>query len=83
MKKILAIFLFVPAAFSANSLHAQTAQEIALQNQPSNDAKAKSDIEQEKKAAEWTSSLNLNDAAKEAKVKAAITIHLKRVRDWH
>jgi hypothetical protein len=47
------------------------------------DQKAKSDAEQEKKAGEWVASLNLNDAAKEAKVKAAVLTHLKAVRDWH
>ena len=47
------------------------------------DQKAKSDAEQEKKAAEWAASVNLSDAAKEQKVKAAIHAHLKAVRDWH
>ena len=47
------------------------------------DQKAKSDAEQEKKAAEWVTSLTLNDAAKETRVKAAIVTHLKAVRDWH
>lgn len=45
--------------------------------------KLRSDAEQEKKAAEWVSSLGLNDAAKEGRVKAAIALHLKAVRDWH
>jgi hypothetical protein len=45
--------------------------------------KEKSDADQEAKAAEWVQSLNLKDAAKEAKVKAAIASHLKAVRDWH
>jgi hypothetical protein len=47
------------------------------------DAKAKSDLDQEKKAAEWVASLNLNDAAKEARVSALIATHLKTIRDWH
>jgi hypothetical protein len=64
------------------SVHAQTA-EPAPQKQLSDDAKAKSDLDQEKRAAEWTAALNLNDAAKETKVKAAILTHLKRIRDWH
>ena len=47
------------------------------------DQKAKSDADQEKKAAEWVASLNLNDASKETRVKAAVLTHLKAVRDWH
>ncbi|WP_304068474.1 DUF3826 domain-containing protein [Pedobacter glucosidilyticus] len=39
--------------------------------------------EQEQKAAEWVSSLNLNDAAKENRIKAVIAKHLTAVRDWH
>jgi len=45
--------------------------------------KAKSDADQEKKAAEWVASLNLNDTEKEARVKTAIATHLKTIRDWH
>jgi MinD superfamily P-loop ATPase len=37
----------------------------------------------EKKAAEWTASLQLTDASKAEKVKAAIVTHLTAVRDWH
>jgi hypothetical protein len=47
------------------------------------DAKTKSDLDQEKKAAEWVASLNLNDAAKEARLSALIATHLKTIRDWH
>jgi hypothetical protein len=46
-------------------------------------AQAKSDAEQAKKAAEWVGSLNLQDAAREARLHAVITTHLKAVRDWH
>jgi hypothetical protein len=49
----------------------------------SDEAKAKSDADVEKKAADWASSLNLNDATKEKKVADAISTHLKLVRDWH
>jgi hypothetical protein len=55
----------------------------AVASQQTSDNKAKSDIDQEKKAAEWTSSLNLNDPDKEEKVKNAIALHLKTIRDWH
>jgi len=47
------------------------------------EAIAKSDAEQEMKAAEWVSSLNLGDAAKEARVSAVLATHLKAIRDWH
>lgn len=79
MKKILLALVFFGMA---PSLHAQTdAQPIAVKQ--TEDAKAKADMELDKKAAEWTASLNLNDAAKETKVKAAVATHLKLVRDWH
>lgn len=44
---------------------------------------ANSNLEQEKKAAEWVASLNLNDAAKEQRLQAIIVTHLKAVRDWN
>lgn len=44
---------------------------------------ANSNLEQEKKAAEWVASLNLNDAAKEQRLQAVIVTHLKAVRDWN
>jgi hypothetical protein len=47
------------------------------------DANAKSDADIVARAGEWTTALNLNDAAKEARVKTAIATHLKTVRDWH
>lgn len=46
-------------------------------------AKAKSDADQEKKAAEWVSSLNLGDAGKETRVTEVVATHLKTIRDWH
>lgn len=50
---------------------------------PSAEQKAKSDADQEAKAAEWVQALQLKDAVKEARVKSAIVTHLKAVRDWH
>jgi hypothetical protein len=77
------IFLFCFAfCISASSGHAQT-EAKPVQVSMTEDQKAKSDAEQDKKAAEWVTSLSLNDAAKEARVKAAIVTHLKAVRDWH
>jgi hypothetical protein len=66
------------------SANAQTqAASITSMSSMSSEAKAKSDEDQEKKAAEWVSSLNLNDAAKEARLKTLIATHLKTIRDWH
>jgi hypothetical protein len=39
--------------------------------------------ELDKKAAEWIESLNLNDKAKESRLKVAVAKHLKEVRNWH
>jgi hypothetical protein len=41
------------------------------------------DAENDKKAAEWVASLGLNDAQKEAKVKAVVSNHLTTIRNWH
>jgi hypothetical protein len=47
------------------------------------EARAKSDAEQDRKAAEWVGSLRLNDPARESRLKEVIATHLKAVRDWH
>ena len=70
-------FLFVMTAF------AQTASSDIAVKPISEEAKAKSDAEVDKKAAEWTKSLNLQDANKEARVEQAIATHLKTIRDWN
>ena len=41
------------------------------------------DADLEKKAAEWATSLQLNDDAKTQRIKTAIAIHLNLVKDWH
>ncbi len=43
---------------------------------------AKSDADQQKRAAEWVGALKLNDPARGA-LTEVITTHLKAVRDWH
>ena len=50
-----------------------------------NFAKAQTTAENQnlQKAAEWVTSLNLGDAAKEARVKTVIAEHLTAVRNWH
>jgi hypothetical protein len=41
------------------------------------------DPEIAKKSEEWVASLSLNDAQKEARVKAVISTHLTTIRNWH
>jgi hypothetical protein len=53
---------------------AQTTVSSSVQN-PNNEVV--------KKATEWVKSLNLNDAAKEARVVEVITTHLTAVRNWN
>ena len=77
-KKIIALLVIV----FCMCIHAN-AQADGGPRVVSDDAKAKSDAENDKKAAEWVTSLNLNNAAKEEKVKAAVVTHLKTIRDWH
>ena len=79
MKRKLVLIFLVVTACCVQTISAQTGQQPAS----TSDAKAKSDLDQEKKAAEWTSSLNLNEETKESRVKGAIAAHLKRIRDWH
>ena len=78
---LLSIFVFSATA---------RAQEKTSSNEPAGaEAKktaepaAKSDLEIEKKATGWVSSLALNDTVKEARVKEVIVKHLSAVRDWH
>jgi hypothetical protein len=51
--------------------------------QQSPEDRAKSDADQEKRAAQWVESLKLDDAGKATRVKDVIVTHLKVVRDWH
>lgn len=85
MKQQSARTLFLGLVFLSSSvtLFAQTQTGVVQVKQVSEEAKAKSDADQEKKAAEWVSALTLNDASKEEKVKSAISTHLKTIRDWH
>ena len=75
-KFILAITFVVLGPF----LFAQSEGTNVVAN---SETKLKSDADQEKKAAEWTASLNLNDAEKENRIRTAISTHLKTIRDWH
>jgi hypothetical protein len=66
------VFAQEPPKTSATAAEAKAAE-----------ARTRSDEDARKKAAEWVTSLNLGDAAKEARVAAVITDHLKTIRDWH
>jgi hypothetical protein len=82
MKKgniIIAVALIGAVLTTESFAQNQTATPAAM----SAEAKTKSDADADKKAAEWVASLNLNDAAKEARVKEVIATHLKAIRDWH
>jgi len=82
--KILKIYIVVTLLlFSTLSFMASAQNNGNTTNQLTAEQRSKSDADQEAKAAEWTGSLNLNDVAKETKVKAAIAAHLKTIRDWH
>jgi hypothetical protein len=85
MQKQIKIFLFVSMLFSAVNLFAQNGNDNKgnTVSFTAVDVKAKSDLDQEKKAAEWTDALNLNDASKKERVTNAIAVHLKTIRDWH
>lgn len=73
MKKLILIALL--AIFSAPIAQAQ------IQTDP---AKRAAEIQGQKdRAAKWVAGLNLNDAAKEARVIEVIATHLMAVRDWH
>jgi hypothetical protein len=75
--KILATSLFIFCAIGSSAQDKNTVTFTAA------DANSKSDADIVAKAGEWTTALNLNDAAKEERVKTAIATHLKAVRDWH
>src|SRR5688500_4222715 len=80
MKKYLIAYTLLVCSICFSSM---AYNQTSVSETKAADAKAKSDLEQEKKAAEWVASLNLNDAAKEARVKELIATHLKTIRDWH
>ena len=82
MNKTILFISFIKVMMCFNSVQGQNdANTNARIISP--DAKAKSDADQEKKAAEWVTSLTLNDAAKETRLKEVIATHLKTIRDWH
>jgi len=79
-----AALLVMSARSFSFPVHAQTpAGTPPNADEKATAAKAKSDADQEKKAAEWVASLNLSDSARETRLREVIATHLKSVRDWH
>src|SRR5689334_25334686 len=70
--KIVATTLFISCSIGSFAQDKNTVTLTAA------DATAKSDADIIAKAGEWAAALNLNDAAKEERVKTAIATHLKR-----
>lgn len=83
-KIILTASLF--ALFLSNTTSAQEqtdAKQTQKKELTQEEKQANSNLEQEKKAAEWVTSLNLNDTSKEQRLQTIIVTHLKAVRDWN
>lgn len=75
--------LLLVCLLSSLPLQAQPASPATPAGDKTAAARAKSDAEQQKKAAGWVASLKLADPAKAARVQAVIVAHLCAVRDWH
>jgi hypothetical protein len=75
-----AIYFFSSSACAQDQAPASTPANAATK---AAEAKAKSDADQEKKAAGWVGSLNLGDPGKDARLKEVIVTHLRTIRDWH
>ncbi|MBO7271101.1 MAG: DUF4038 domain-containing protein [Bacteroidales bacterium] len=71
----------VLVVFDADKKYVEISAEDQARIQAENNAR--SDAQLDKKAAEWTASLNLNNPEKEARVAAIIATHQKAIRDWH
>jgi len=83
MKKNKMLVMLLSASiflFAFNSEAQTTTGEVQTKTDVT---KTKSDEDAAKRASEWTASLNLNDAEKEARVKEVILTHLKAIRDWN
>ena len=81
-RKVLLLAIMVILCIHFQSLQAQQVQAVS-QKLSSEEAAAKANAELQKKAVEWTSELQLNDAQKEKNVANAIAGHLKAIRDWN
>jgi hypothetical protein len=81
--KLSGIYLTAMTCALLMATMAQAQQAAASKSVENTEARLKSDADQEKKAAEWVSTLQLNDAGKEARVQQVVAKHLKTIRDWH
>jgi hypothetical protein len=78
---LLGVFaLHAPVYGQSTAPGAQPSPVAAL---PSPDARAKADAQQEKRASDWVTSLQLSDPAKEARLVKVISTHLITIRDWY
>jgi hypothetical protein len=78
MKKVILFLSLINLMILSNPLRAQNEAKTITP-----EAKAKSDADQNKKAAEWVTALRLDDGAKEVRLRGVIATHLKTIRDWH
>lgn len=86
MKNKIILPALLLALFISNITSAQEktdAQQSQKKELTQEEKQANSNQEQEKKAAEWVASLNLNNTAKEQRLQTIIVTHLKAVRDWN
>jgi len=74
--------VILSATLSAAPVFSQETKEVRV-DPLSSEAKQRADIEQQKRADEWIASLNLNDVAKESRLRKTITTHLITIRDWN
>jgi hypothetical protein len=79
--KLAFVFTFCTAMGSFTAYSQQQASKKEVVKEVS--AATQSNADQGNKAAEWVTSLNLNDLAKEARLKEVIATHLTAVRDWN
>ena len=73
--------IFAALCSFALCLHVAAQNPTSLPANP--EARTPSDLEADKKAANWAESLTLNDPAKTARVATLISTHLRAIRDWH
>lgn len=75
--RILFALALLPFTVSTAMMHAAEAEA------PAAFQVEKADAEIEKNAEAWAGTLGLHDLQKTERIKSAITLHLKAVRDWH
>jgi len=82
---LVALIVLSAIAFTLSSVgqNQPTAGSSLAGDAKSVETKARSDAEQEKKAAEWIGSLKLADPEKEGRLQLVVATHLKTIRDWH